>query len=365
MIDLVGRLAASAGLDGEVFAQPRLNALLSLGPDGLGRGPGAAAVAARRRGGSRPVVEPHLLPAEPSRCSCRSRWPTTSTSTPASTTPPTSGRSSGPDGEPLTPNWRHLPIGYHGRAGTVVSSGTAVVRPQRPAQGPRRPTRPPSARADKLDFEAELGFVVGVGSGRASRCRGRRVRRARVRGGDLERLVGPRPAGLGVRAARARSSARASPPRSRPGCCRWPLWTRRAARCHRRSRRCWTTCSGRRGRVRIDVEVWLNGDLVSSCPYAAMYYSPAQMVAHLTINGASLRTGDLLGSGTISGPAAGPARIAAGADLERVAAAAAGRRGAHLPGRRRRGGDARRRAAAPRWTGRFGWAGFAAGSSPC
>jgi fumarylacetoacetase len=52
----------------------------------------------------------------------------------------------------------------------------------------------------------------------------------------------------------------------------------------------------------IDVEVWLNGYLISTCPYAAMYYSPAQMVAHLTSNGASLRTGDLLGSGTISGP---------------------------------------------------------------
>jgi len=54
----------------------------------------------------------------------------------------------------------------------------------------------------------------------------------------------------------------------------------------------------------IEVEVWLNGYLVSTCPYASMYYSPAQMLAQLTSNGASLRTGDLLGSGTISGPAA-------------------------------------------------------------
>ena len=46
------------------------------------------------------------------------------------------GRLFRPDSEPLTPNWRHLPIGYHGRAGTVVVSGTDVVRPQRPAQGP-------------------------------------------------------------------------------------------------------------------------------------------------------------------------------------------------------------------------------------
>jgi fumarylacetoacetase len=54
----------------------------------------------------------------------------------------------------------------------------------------------------------------------------------------------------------------------------------------------------------IDVEVSINGHSVATCPYAAMYYTPAQMLAHLTVNGASLRTGDLFGSGTISGPAA-------------------------------------------------------------
>ncbi len=53
----------------------------------------------------------------------------------------------------------------------------------------------------------------------------------------------------------------------------------------------------------VDVEVVLNGTLISTCPYATMAYSPAQMLAHLTVNGAWLRTGDLYGSGTISGPA--------------------------------------------------------------
>ena len=45
----------------------------------------------------------------------------------------------------------------------------------------------------------------------------------------------------------------------------------------------------------------LNGEVVSRPPYAAMYWSPAQMLAHMTSNGASLRTGDLYASGTISG----------------------------------------------------------------
>src|SRR6478609_9504026 len=65
-----------------------------------------------------------------------------------------------PDGDALTPNWKHLPIGYHGRAGTVVVSGTDVVRPagQRKTPADPAPTFGPSRR---LDIEAELGFVVG------------------------------------------------------------------------------------------------------------------------------------------------------------------------------------------------------------
>jgi fumarylacetoacetase len=52
----------------------------------------------------------------------------------------------------------------------------------------------------------------------------------------------------------------------------------------------------------VDIEVLLNGTTVARPPYASMYWSPAQMLAHLTVNGASLRTGDLFASGTVSGP---------------------------------------------------------------
>ena len=51
----------------------------------------------------------------------------------------------------------------------------------------------------------------------------------------------------------------------------------------------------------IEVEVVLDGEVVARPPYRAMYWSPAQMLAHTTVNGASLRTGDLWASGTISG----------------------------------------------------------------
>ncbi|MFL6025276.1 MAG: fumarylacetoacetate hydrolase family protein, partial [Marmoricola sp.] len=72
------------------------------------------------------------------------------------------GRMFRPDGDALTPNWKHLPIGYHGRAGTVVVSGTPVRRPT----GQGRPSSdggpPPFGPSRRLDIEAELAFVVGT-----------------------------------------------------------------------------------------------------------------------------------------------------------------------------------------------------------
>jgi fumarylacetoacetase len=52
----------------------------------------------------------------------------------------------------------------------------------------------------------------------------------------------------------------------------------------------------------LSIEVRLNGELIARPPFATMYWTAAQMMAHLTVNGASLRPGDLYGSGTVSGP---------------------------------------------------------------
>jgi len=53
----------------------------------------------------------------------------------------------------------------------------------------------------------------------------------------------------------------------------------------------------------LALEVRLNGQVVSRPPYATMYWTPAQMLAHMTVNGASAHTGDFYASGTVSGPA--------------------------------------------------------------
>ena len=213
------------------------------------------------------------------------------------------GRMFRPDGDALTPNWRHLPIGYHGRAGTVVVSGTPVVAAVRPAARRRTDAAPTFGPSQRLDIEAELGFVVGTPSPLGEPVPFTGARRPRLRRDRAQRLVGPRHPGLGVRPARpvprqvvrhvdlAVGHAAGRPRRglgrpARPGPRAAPLPRARA----------------RPAGLDIDVEVELNGEVVSRPPYRTMYWSPAQMLAHLTVNGASLRTGDLFASGTISGP---------------------------------------------------------------
>ncbi len=74
------------------------------------------------------------------------------------------GRMMRPDSDPILPNWRHLPIGYHGRSGTVRVSGTDVVRPEGLVPDGEGVPRLMPTRA--LDIELEVGFVVGAGGTR-------------------------------------------------------------------------------------------------------------------------------------------------------------------------------------------------------
>lgn len=113
-----------------------------------------------------------------------------------------------PDSEALLPNWRRLPVGYHGRAGTVVVSGTPIHRPSGQV---RAGVFEPSA---KLDIEAELGFVVGVPTEMGSRPGPSRTTSSASRWST----TGARATSRGSRGSRSgRSSASRSPRRSRRG----------------------------------------------------------------------------------------------------------------------------------------------------
>ncbi len=72
-----------------------------------------------------------------------------------------------PDQEPLLPNWRHLPVGYHGRSATVVPSGTPITRPYGQIKRTEDPPAWEPSRA--LDFELELGFITGHGQALSKR----------------------------------------------------------------------------------------------------------------------------------------------------------------------------------------------------
>jgi fumarylacetoacetase len=211
------------------------------------------------------------------------------------------GRIFRPDSEPLTPNWKHLPIGYHGRAGTVIASGTAVRRPcgQSRPQGAQSPTYGPSAR---LDFEAELGFVVGSPSYLGEQVPAGRFAEhvfgvCLVNDWSARDIQSWEYVPLGPFLGKSFATT-VSP---------WvlPLAALEHARVRPPSRDAelvgYLSESENWG-LDIEFEVRLNGHLISRPPYSAMYWSPAQMLAHMTVNGASLRTGDLYASGTVSGP---------------------------------------------------------------
>lgn len=206
-----------------------------------------------------------------------------------------------PGQAPLTPNWKHLPIGYHGRAGTIVVSDTPVVRPsgQRRPEGEDAPAFGPSQR---LDIEAEVGFVIGVPS---------TIGKAVPSTAFADHVFGvvlvndwsardiqaweyvPLGPFLGKSFATSISAwvvplealeyARCTPPP--PDVARLPYLQDHA-----------------RWGLDIQLDVILNGELISRPPYVQMYWNAAQQLAHMTINGASLRTGDLFASGTVSGP---------------------------------------------------------------
>jgi len=212
------------------------------------------------------------------------------------------GRMFRPDAEPLLPNWKHLPVGYHGRSGTVVVSGTDVVRPcgQRKAPTEDEPTYGPSRR---LDIEAELGFVVGVPSAMGER----------VATTDFARhtfgVVGLND--WSARDIQAWEYVPLGPFLGKSFATSISAWVTPLAALDA----AWTELPGQDdpevldylrvdgpAGLDIEVEVVLDGEVVARPPYRTMYWSPAQMLAHTTVNGASVRTGDLWGSGTVSGP---------------------------------------------------------------
>ncbi|MBH0118046.1 fumarylacetoacetase [Rhodococcus sp. CX] len=211
------------------------------------------------------------------------------------------GRIFRPEHPPLLPNWKHLPVGYHGRAGTIVASGTDIRRPH--GLRPETDGVPSYGPSRRLDIEAEMGFVLG------SPVPGGRVPLSEAdnhvfgltltndwSARDIQNYeyvpLGPN---LGksfattispwITPLAALDAVRVAPPTRDT-----PL----AEYLDDADERPWS--------FDVTFEVVLNGDVVAKPPFASTYWTAAQMLAHMTVNGAGLRAGDFFAGGTISGP---------------------------------------------------------------
>ena len=218
------------------------------------------------------------------------------------------GRLFRPDGEPLLPNWRHLPVAYHGRAGTVVVSGTPVPRPRGQRRFGDEITFGPSER---LDIELEVGVVVGTPS----------TPGAPVTVGEApDHVFGValvndwsardiqaweyQPLGPFLGKSFATTLAAWVTPLDALAACRVPGPEQAPPPLpYLRVDDPWA--------LALDLSVALRPregsgeEVVSRTSFAGLYWTFPQQIAHLTVNGAHLRTGDLLASGTVSGPAPG------------------------------------------------------------
>lgn len=293
-------LAAVENLEGaHVFAERSLNPFLSLGPRAWAavRGWLTELVSEDPH---RDLVEPHLVPVADTRLHMPFDVGDFVDFYSSEHHARNVGRILRPDSPSLPPAWKQLPIGYHGRAGTVVPSGTGIVRPS----GLRRPGDAVEyGPSQRLDIEAEVGFVVGVPSelGRpvpveafadhvfglvlVNDWSARDIQAFEYMplgpflGKSFATSVSPWVVPLA-----ALEGARVDPPPRDP----------EPAAYLQDGPQPWG--------LNVTLEVSWNGTAVARPPFAAMYWTAAQQLAHLTSNGASLRTGDLYASGTVSGP---------------------------------------------------------------
>ena len=212
------------------------------------------------------------------------------------------GRLFRPDSEPLLPNWRHLPIGYHGRSGTVAVTGTPV---RRPSGLVKEGDNVVHRACRNLDIELEVGFVVGPDI-EAGSCPRPDEAAEHVFGVCLVNDWSARdiqafeyqPLGpfLGksflttmaawITPMEALRGAMVEPPSQVP-----------EPADHLRASRPWG--------LDLDLAVELNGATISRAGFSDLYWTFAQQLAHMTSNGASARPGDLFASGTVSGPEEG------------------------------------------------------------
>ncbi len=160
----------------------------------------------------------------------------------------------------LLPNWLHIPIGYHGRSSSIVPSGTPIYRPNGQS-APKDGDGPGFGPSRLLDFELEMAFITTAAN-------------------DLGKPISIKEDAL--------EPFRVEGPKQNPE----PLTYLKQSAANNYDITLEANIMPENGRE----------SLVCRSNFKYMYWSMAQQLAHHTINGCNLRSGDMMGSGTISGP---------------------------------------------------------------
>jgi len=220
--------------------------------------------------------------------------------------------------QPLLPNYKWVPIGYHGRASSVVASGTPVRRPSGQRKGPHDPA-PTVGPSRMLDYEVELGAFVGPGTPLGGRvdvaeAEGHLFGLCLVNDWSARDLQAWEYQPLGPFLAKSFATT-VSPwvvtldalePFRAPAAARAPGDPAPLPYLY-------SPVDQARGAFDVTVEAWLRtADMreaagapavrLSRGSFRDMYWTLAQLFTHHASNGCNLRSGDLLASGTISGP---------------------------------------------------------------
>ena len=211
----------------------------------------------------------------------------------------------------LLPNWRHLPVGYHGRASSVVVSGTSIKRPNG-QRLPKGATQPVFGKSQRLDFELETAFIVGKDT----------LLGTSLTTADFEEYV----FGMvlfndwSARDIQAWEYVPLGPFLGKSFGSSMSPWVvtmdalapfRVAGYVQEPAPLMYLSETNLLPNLAINLEVGLTPErgsadsgetIISRSNQRFLYWSQAQQLAHHTVNGCNVRVGDLMASGTISGP---------------------------------------------------------------
>ena len=208
--------------------------------------------------------------------------------------------------DPLLPNWRHLPVGYHGRASSIIVSGVDIIRPKGQIK-PFDSENPVFSSSKRIDFELEMGYIIGKNSKLGSSISTKdaedyifgKVLFNDWSARDIQKWeyvpLGPF---LGKSFASSISPWVVTIEALKPFKVQGPVQEPNVLE--------YLKFDGLKNYdINLSVSILPGGSeietVICKSNFKYMYWNMSQQIAHHTVNGCNLNTGDMMASGTISG----------------------------------------------------------------